>query len=234
MRQVDSRRIRRPVIVALRIAIEVGRRVRASCEPLLRGVARVVVRVADTDADVVLTAHVIVAATAGAAIGIGASLAGVGSSELCKIGGAVLVGALAVSAATLLVRRRVGAGEARPALRPLLAHAARQVAGEPAQHPAGRILRAVYGGHCSPALATAGVAFALLAPALPSPGDPDGAPLLRLALKPAERLVPALGLALGAHGAYRHSRASAAFVRRFALAAASLCPAPRELPRLVA
>ncbi|HTV26071.1 MAG TPA: hypothetical protein VMG12_45550 [Polyangiaceae bacterium] len=212
---------------------------RASCEPFVRNVARVAVRVVayDGECTTTLTAHVIIAAATGAAFSIGAAFAGVGSSELCKIAGAVVVGALAVSAATVLIRRQLDSGGARPSLRPLLASAARQVISGHAQHPAARILRVVYGHHPSLAVATVGLAVAVLAPALPSLpslSEPGNAQLLRFALKPAKRLVPGMGIALDVHGAYRHSRDSARFVREFALAAASLCPAPRELPLLVA
>jgi len=235
MRDVGANRTRRPVIIAICTVIRAGRRLRASCEPFVRNVARVVVRVVayDGECTTTLTAHVLVAAATGAAFSIGAAFAGVGSSELCKLAGAVLVGALAVSAASLLIRRQLRAGSDRPALRPLLATAARQVIAQHAHHPAARVLRVVYGPRRSTAIATVGVAIAVLAPALPLQ-DPTTAQVLRFALKPASRLVPAVGLALEVHGAYRHSRDSAQFVREFALAAASLCPAPRELPLLVA
>ena len=236
MRHVGSTRARRPVIIALCTVIRVGRRLRANCEPFVRNVARVVVRVVACDGEcaATLTAHVIVAAATGAAFSIGAAFAGVGSSELCKIAGAVLVGALAVSAATILIRRQLGDGSARAALRPLLAGAARHVVREHAQHPAARILRVVYGQHRSSAVATVGVAIAVLAPALPSLPALDDAQLLRLLLQPAKRLLPGMSLALDVHGAYRHSRDSARFVREFALTAASLCPPTREPALLVA
>jgi hypothetical protein len=236
MRHVGSTRTRRPVIIAVCAVIRVGRRLRASCEPFVRGVSRVVVQIVSYDGEctTTLTAHVIVAAATGAAFSIAAAFAGVGPSELCKLAGAVVVGALAVSAASVLIRRQLRGSSAGPALRPLLASAARQVIAEHAHHPAARALRVLLEPRRSAAVATVGAALVVLAPALPSLRAPSSAQLLRLVLKPAKRLVPVMGFALDVHGAYQHSRESARFVREFALTAAALCPPPRELPLLVA
>jgi hypothetical protein len=223
------------VIIAVCAVIRVGRRLRAGCEPFVRGVSRVVVRVVSCDGDCATTlgAHVIVAAATGAAFSIGAAFAGVGSSELCKLAGAVVVGALAVSAASMLVRHQLRGSSASHALKPLLAGAARQVSSGYDHHPAARALRVVLEPRRSAAVATVGAALAVLAPAMPALRMPSNAQLLRLALKPAKHLVPVMGIAMDVHGAYRHSRESARFVREFALAAAALCP-PRELRLLVA
>jgi hypothetical protein len=250
MRHVGSTRTRRPVIIAVCSVIRVGRRLRASCEPLVRTVARVAVRVVTYDGEctTTLTAHVIVAAATGAAFSIGAAFAGVGSSELCKLAGALVVGALAVSAASVLVRRQLRGSSVRHALKPLLASAARHVIAEHAHHPAARALRVVLEPRRSAAVATVGATIAVLAPALPHLVKPWKADLLRMALKPATRLVPGMSLVFDVHGAFRHSRESARFVREFALTAVALCPhpnddaavaslverAPRELPLLVA
>jgi hypothetical protein len=236
MRHVGSTRTRRPVIIAVCIVIRVGRRLRASCEPFVRSVARVVVRVVTDDGacTTTLAAHVIVAAATGAAFSIGAAFAGVGSSELCKLAGAVVVGALAVSAASVLIRRQLRGSSAGHALKPLLASAARQVIAQHAHHPAARALRVVLEPRRSAAVATLGATIAVLAPALPLLQFPSSAQLLRLVLKRAQHLVPGVSLALDVHGAYRHSRESARFVREFALTAVALCPAPRELPLLAA
>jgi hypothetical protein len=236
MRHVGSTRTRRPVIIAVCAVIRVGRRLRASCAPLVRGVSRVVVQIVTDDGEctTTLTAHVLVAAATGAAFSIGAAFAGVGSSELCKLAGAVVVGALAVSAASVLIRRQLRGSSAGHALRPLLALAARQVIAEHAHHPAARALRVVLEPRRSAAVATVGAALAVLAPALPSLQCPTSAQLLRLVLRRAQHFVPVVGLAMDVHGAYRHSRESARFVREFALTAVALCPAPRELPLLAA
>jgi hypothetical protein len=218
------------------IVIRVGRRLRASCEPFVRSVARVVVRVVSDDGacTTTLTAHVIVAAATGAAFSIGAAFAGVGSSELCKLAGAMVVGALAVSAASVLIRRQLRGSSAGHALKPLLASAARQVIAQHAHHPAARALRVALEPRRSAAVATLGAAIAVLAPALPLLQFPSSAQLLCLVLRRAQHFVPGMSLALDVHGAYRHSRESARFVREFALTAVALCPAPRDLPLLAA
>jgi hypothetical protein len=236
MRHVGSTRTRRPVIIVVCAIIRAGRRLRAGCEPLVRSVSRVVVQVVTDDGEcaTTLTAHVIVAAATGAAFSIGAAFAGVGSSELCKLAGAVVVGALAVSAASVLIRRQLRGSGAGHTLKPLLASAARQVIAEHAHHPAARALRVVLEPRRSAAVATVGAALAVLAPALPLLQWPSSAQLLRLVLGRAKHLVPGVGLAMDVHGAYRHSRESARFVREFALTAVALCPAPRELPLLAA
>jgi hypothetical protein len=224
------------VIIAVCAVIRVGRGLRASCEPFVRGLSRRAVRVVSSDEDCAATlgAHVIVAAASGAAFSIGAAFAGVGSSQLCKLAGAVVVGALAVSAASMLVRHQLRGSSARHALKPLLASAARQVISGHGHHPAARALRVVLEPRRPALVAAVGAAVAVLAPALPSLRIPSNAQLLSLALKPVEQLVPVMGIALDVHGAYRHSRESARFVREFALAAAALCPPPHEPPLLVA
>jgi hypothetical protein len=224
------------VIIAVCAVIRMGRRLRTSCEPFVRSVTRVVVRVVTSDGEctTTLTAHVVVAAATGAAFSIGAAFAGVGSSELCKLAGAVVVGALAISAATVLIRRQLGGTNVNPALQPLLASAARLIIADHAHHPAARALRVVLEPRRSAALATVGAAIAVLAPALPCLSYPSGAQLLSLALKPARHLVPGVSLAMDVHGAYRHSCDSARFVREFALTAAALCPVPREVRLLAA
>lgn len=236
MRHVGSTGTRRPVIIAICTVIRVGRRLRAGCEPFVRSVSRVAVRFVSHDGEctTTLTAHIVVAAATGAAFSIGAAWVGVGPSELCKLAGALVVGALAVSAASVLIRRQLRGSSAGHALRPLLASAARQLIAEHAHHPAARALRVVLEPRRSAAVATVGAAIAVLAPSLPSLRAPFDAQLLRLVLAPAKHLLPGMGLALDVHGAYRHSRESARFVREFALTAAALCPPANELPLLVA
>lgn len=232
MRHVGSTRTRRPVIIAICTVIRVGRRIRANCDPLVRSVARVVVHVVADHGEctTTLTAHVIVAAASGAAFSIAAAVAGVGPSELCKLAGALVIGALAVSAASVLVRRQLRSSASLRALKPLLAAAARQVMGEHAHHPAARALRVVLDPRRSATVAAVGAAIAVLAPGLPLLAVPSSAQLLCLALKPATRLLPVVSVAMDVHGAYRHSRESARFVREFALTAAALCPRVHDLP----
>jgi hypothetical protein len=203
---------------------------RETCGPYVRSVARVVVRVVagDGNESTTLVAHIAVAAASSAAFSVVAAWTGVGGSELCKIASALVVGALAAGAASALVRRRLH-GADRLALRALLATTARQLLADHARVPAARVLRVVLGPRQSAARASVSVAFAALV--LPLNGEPEGA-LLRLALRPATRMLPAMGAVLDMHGAYRDSRDSARFVREFALTAASLCPAP--LPALCA
>lgn len=226
----DSKRAKRPVVVIVCALLRVERRLRAACAPTVRSVARVVVGVVmgDDDESATLAAHVIVAAVSTAGFGLIAAWTGAGSAELCKLASALVVGALAAGAATVLVRRRLRGG--RGELRALLASTVRQLLVEHAGLPAARVLRVVLGPPQSSARASVGVALAVLAPSL----DPasEGGVLLRLALRPATRMLPAVGMALDMHGTYRDARDNARFVHQFALTAAALCPAP--LPALCA
>jgi hypothetical protein len=212
--------------------LRVERRVRATCGPYVRRVARVVVRVVvgDGDESITLAAYIIVAAASSAAFGIVAAWSGVGSAELCKIASALVIGALAAGAAYALVRRRMN-GADRLELRALLAATARQLLADNVRVPAARVLRVVLGPRLSAAQASVGVALAALT--APLDAAPHGT-LLRLALRPATRILPMMGVALDVHGAYRDSRDNARFVREFALTAASLCRPPAALPALCA
>jgi hypothetical protein len=105
------------------------------------------------------------------------------------------------------------------------------VLGHHGRLPAARVLRVVLGPRRSAAAASVGIALAALAPPLGELEDPM---LIGLALRPALRLVPAVGVALDAHAAYRDCVESARFVRTFAQAAAALCPAPAPLAALCA
>jgi hypothetical protein len=212
------------MVVVVCSFLRIGRQVRTTCGPYVRSVARVVVRVivGDGDDSTTLTAHIVVAAVSSAAFSVVAACTGIGSGELCKLASALVVGALAAGAATMLVRRRMR-GAARGELRALLGAATRQLLAEQARVPAARVLRVLLGSGKSAALASVCVALAALAPEL----DPaaNAALLLRLALRPAARILPGMGVALDLHGAYRDSCDNARFVREFALTAASLCPA---------
>jgi hypothetical protein len=108
---------------------------------------------------------------------------------------------------------------------------ARQVLAEYARLPAARVLRVVLGPPQSAAQASVNVALAALGPGVDAVSQ---GVLLRLALRPATRLLPAVGMALDAHGTYRDSRDNARFVRQFALTAAALCPEPAPPPALCA
>jgi hypothetical protein len=232
MRRDGSKRGRRPVVMIVCSLLRVERRVRATCGPYVRCVARVVVRVVvgDGDGSITLAAHIVVAAASSAAFSIVAAWTGLGSAELCKIASALIVGALAAGAASALVRRR-SSGADRLVLRALLAATAGQLLADHPRLPAARVLRVVLGPRRSAAQASVGVALAALAPAL---DDAAQGTLLRLALRPAARMLPAMGVALYIHGAYRDSRDNARFVREFALRAAALCPTAAPLPALCA
>jgi hypothetical protein len=225
-------RAKRSLVVVVCSILRVERRVRRTCGPIVRCVVRVVVKVVAGDGDdaTTLAGPIVMAAACSAAFSIVAALTGVGPAELCKIASALVVGALAAAAATILVRRRMQSGE-RLDVRPLLAAAAGTLLGDHRRLPAARVLCVLLVPPRSTAQASMGVALAALAPPLESP--PQGA-LLRLALRPASRMLPAMGVALNMHDAYRDSRDSARFVRDFARAAASLCPPPAPLPALCA
>jgi hypothetical protein len=208
---------RRPVIIVACSVIRLGRRVRATCGPIVSKLTRVVVRVVASDADgSTLTAHVVIAAVSSAAFSVGAGWAGFGGSELCQLVGAMVVGALAVSAASLLIRRRLGAGE----LRPLLASTTQLVWPAHAGLPAARVLQLAFDPPRTLAALSAGVTRAALA----LPVQHGQAALLRLV----SSSMPVLALALDAHTTYRDMQQGARFVRHFALTAAALCPEPDE------
>ena len=227
MKQGDPK-TSRPLVVVLCAVIRVGRRVRTICAPRARGAKRWMVRVAREASAAGVEIHIVVAVVSTAAFALGAAWSGVGTSELCKLAGAVVVGAVAVSAASSLIRRL---GRSPSELRPVLASTALAVLRQHARLPAARVLRVVLGPRCSPATASVSIALAALAPDLETLENPQ---LLGLALRPALRLVPAVGVVLDAHDAYRDCFESARFVRAFAQTAAALCPSPKALPALCA
>lgn len=232
MRHDGRRRAKRPVVVIVCSVLRVGRCVRATCAPFVRSVARVVVAVVTDDGDesIPIAAHIIVAAVSTAGFGLVAAWTGFGSSELCHIASALVVGALAAGAATVLVRRRLVSG-GRGDLRVLLERTARHLLVEHARLPAARVLSVLLAPRQSAAQASVGVALAAFAPRFEAASQE---PLLRLALRPATRMLPAVGMALDMHGTYCASLDNARFVRQFALAAAALCPEPAPLPALCA
>lgn len=229
MKQGGSK-TRRPVVVILCAVIRVGRRVRSTCAPCARGAKNWLVDVARDSGAAGVETHIVVAVVSTAAFALGAAWSGAGMSELCKLGGALVVGALAVSAAATLIKRRGGHHRPRE-LRPVLASTALSLLGHHTQLPAARVLRVVLGPSSSPAATSVSIALAALAPSIEQLQDPR---LLKLALRPALRLVPAVGVALDAHDAYRDCIDSARFVRAFAQTAAALCPPSRPLPALCA
>ena len=168
--------------------------------------------------------HIIVAVVSTAAFALGAAWSGVGVSELCKLAGAIVVGALAVSAASTLIRRQLGH---QIELRPLLASTALTVLRSHARLPAARVVRVALEPQPSTAVASVSIALAALAPSVESLGD---ATVLRLALSPALHLVPGVRAAFEAHDAYQSCLESARFVRTFARTAAELCPVPLPAP----
>lgn len=229
MKQGGSKRTRRPVVVFLCAVIRIGRRVRTTCAPHARGAQRWMARVAREVGAAGVETHIIVAVVSSAAFAIGGAWSGVGTSELCKLAGAVVVGALAVSAASTLIRRQLG--HQPHELRAVLAGAALTVLRHHTGLPAARVLRVALTQQRSPAAASVNIALAALTPPLEALHDPK---LLGLALRPALRLVPAVGVALDAHGAYLDCLESARFVRAFAQTAAALCPPAERAPALCA
>jgi hypothetical protein len=221
-------RTRRPIVVFLCAVIRVGRRVRTTCAPHARGAQRWVTRVAREVGVAGVETHIIIAVVSSAAFAIGAAWTGIGTSELCRLAGAMVVGALAVSAASTLIRQL---GHRPSELRPVLAGAALTVLRHHTGLPAARVLRVALAPQRSPAAASVNIALAALTPPLAALEDPK---LLGLVLRPALRLVPAVGVALDAHGAYLDCVESARFVRAFAQTAAALCPPAERLPALCA
>jgi hypothetical protein len=212
------KRSNRCVVVVMYWVIRGARRIRVTCAPPVRRAAHGLVRLTGGDRDdaIVLGAHVVLAAASTGAIALAAVYVGGGASELLDLVGAVTIGAIAVSAAVLLVRRRVGGGRVIQ-VRPLIKAVAAQLDAH-LHVPAVRALRLA----CEPEQL-----WAERARALPSALEYIARRALKkLARQPAQMLVPGVGSVLSMVSACQDTLDNARFVQAFALTAVDVC---REL-----
>jgi hypothetical protein len=213
------KRSNRCVVVLMYWVIRGSRRVRVTCAPPLRRATRALARVIGGEADdtVVIAVHVVLAAASTGALALASAYTGGGGSELLKIIGAVAVGAIAVSAAVILVRRRMGHGRAIE-VRPLIVAAAAQVDARHLHVPAIRALRVA----CDPeGLWAQGVR------ALPNAAEYVAKRALKkVVLNPVESMLPVVGSVMSMLSACQDTVDNARFVQAFALTAVDVC---REL-----
>jgi hypothetical protein len=186
----------------------------------LRLAVRAVVRLAGGEGEhaEILAAHVVVAVAGGAALTALAAVAHGPTSQLCKVARTALMGAVAVSAVVVLVRRTGGDAE-RASIRPLIAQTARRLTASSASPPAARALQVA----CDPHLLWA--SSNSLRPALRHAARKT---VSRLAIEPVVTCTPGLGSALEILDGYRTTVESARFVREFALTALELRVQPLD------
>jgi hypothetical protein len=190
---------------ARRVAVTITSPVRRGVEQLVRWVG------GDGDGAKTLTVCVLVAAAGAGAFCILGAYAGTGTSELVDIAAALAVGALAVGAAVILVRRRLGHGDID--LRSLVQRAIARI--DP-QHQHGPAVRALTVA-CEPST---------LLPtrqALPQAAQYVARRALKKLVKHPTRHVPMLGSVLDLFSAYQTTVGSARFVQQFALTAVEVC-----------
>jgi hypothetical protein len=206
--------VRRGLVVAIAVGIRGTRALKKSCGPQLRLAVRAVVRLAGGEGEhaEILAAHVVVAVAGGVALTALAAVAQGPTSQLCKVARTALMGAVAVSAVVVLVRRAGGKAE-RARMRPLIARAAHRLTASSASAPAARALQVA----CDPRLLWTG--HDSLRPALRYAARKT---VSRLAIEPVVTCTPGLGWALEIIDGYRTTAQSARFVREFALAALEL------------
>jgi hypothetical protein len=162
-----------------------------------------------------LAVYVVVAAASAGALTIASACAGLGTSELLKVAAALTVGALAASAAIVLVRRRSGPSQ-RISMRSLVVSTAANIGARYRSVPGSRALQWACDPRALLALATSA------RPALQYVTTKACSSLISY---PAQRFIPVLGPALDMLGAYKTSLDSARFVRHFALTALELSSA---------
>jgi hypothetical protein len=212
------KRSNRCVVVLMYWVIRGSRRVRVTCvPPLRRAIAGLVRAIAAEPGDtVVIAVHVVLAAASTGALALASAYVGGGASELLKVVGAVAVGAIAVSAAVVLVRRRMGGGVLQ--VRPLIVAAAAQVEARHRHVPAIAALRLA----CDPeGLWAQGLR------ALPNvAGYAAKHALTKVALRPVESMLPVVGSVMSMLSACQDTVDNARFVQAFALTAVDVC---REL-----
>jgi len=213
--------VRRYVVIVLVVGLRGARRLQRTCGPKLRVVVRAVVKIAGGEGEhaELLALHVLVAAATGAGLTLAAAFTAGPPAELLKIVRLVAIGAVAVSAAVVLVRRTSGSARRTP-VRPLIRATARRLDSGEAPPAAARALQLV----CDPPLLWAGpnaIRPALCYAARNVLSHVAKHPLTHLS--PA--IVPALELLDGYHGTVDSAR----FVRQFALTAVEVSREPSLL-----
>jgi hypothetical protein len=213
------KRSNRCVVVVMYWVLRGARRVRVTCVSPTRRTAQALVRALGGEREdaVVIAAHVVLAAASTGAIALAAAYVGGGASELADLVGAVAVGAIAVSVAVVLVRRRMGRGRVIQ-VRPLIAAAAAKVDARHLHLPAIRALHFM----CEPERLWSQPTAAL----------PRAARYLarrvvkEFALRPAKSMLPVVGSVMSVASACQDTVDNARFVQAFALTAVDVC---REL-----
>jgi len=191
--------------VARRVCVTIVSPVRRGFEKLVRWVG------GDGDGAKTLTVCVLVAAAGAGAFCILGAYAGSGTSELVDIVAALAVGALAVGAAVILVRRRLGHGDID--LRSLVKRAIARIDPEHQHGPAVRALTVA----CEPST---------LLPTrqtLPHAVRYVARRALKKLVERPARHVPVMGSVLDVFSAYQTTVGSARFVQQFALTAVEVC-----------
>jgi hypothetical protein len=210
------------IIVVVRSGYRGARCVRAVMKAprTQRALQRLVQLIAGDGEDAgVLSISVVVAAASAGALTLAAACAGPGAAELLKLAGAVSVGAVAISAAIVLVRRRSGPSHGLT-LRGLVVRTLARLGAPYDQVPVARVLHWACEPSPLPALVDA---------ARPAFGYVTAAARSGLMLYPTRRMLPVLGQALDVLEACKTSLDSARFVRHFALTALHVSAEARGL-----
>jgi hypothetical protein len=213
-----GKRSTRRIVVVISWGLRGLREVRRACAPQLRRALDLAVRVTGGEGEgaETLTVYVFVAAASIGALTLAGAFSGGGASELCKVAGAIAVGAIAVRAAIVLVRRCQGR-TSRIGVRPLIAATVASVGAQHEHVPAARALQFV----CEPSRLWAGTDLARAAVSY----------LLRTALSrvvkhPVLSLAPMLSPVVDVIDGCQATLHSARFVRQFALTAVELSREP--------
>jgi hypothetical protein len=209
------------LVFIVRVGLRGADRLRSACRPRALIVVRAIVRVAGGDGEhaELLAVHVLVAAAAGTALTLAAAFTGGPASELLKVLRTLAIGAVAVSAALLLVQRARGPAQSAR-VRPLLLLTTRRIAPREAQLPAARALQLA----CDPGALWTGTDPIRLVVRYAARKA-----LSQVTTRPITQLSPVIGPALDLVGAYRNTLDSARFVRQFALTAVEVSRDPSLL-----
>ena len=218
---MGKKHLRHYLVVVVAITLRGAQRLHSSCRPKLRVVVRALVRVAGGDGEhaEVLALHVVAALATGAALTIVAACSAGPAAQLLEIARVLAIGAVAVSAAVVLVRRARGSARRAP-LRPLILATAQRVDSCEARVPAALALQLA----CDPRLLCAGKDPIRLALRYATRQA-----LSHVATQPWSSVSRSIAPALDLLGACRSTLDSARFVRHFALTAVALSAEPSLL-----
>ena len=213
--------LRHCLVIVVTVGLRGAQRLRRACRPRVLIVVRAIVRVAGGDGEhaELLAAHVLVAAATGAALTLAAVFTGGPAAELLKVARMLAIGAVAVSAALILVQRARGPAKSAR-VRPLLLLTTQRIDAREAQLPAARALQLA----CDPRVLWTGTDPARLVVRYAARKA-----LSQVTTRPITQLSPVIGPALDLVGAYRNTVDSARFVRQFALTAVEVSRDPSLL-----